>query len=266
LKTLRPRRPCSIAGFTLVELLVVIGIIALLIAILMPALNSARRQARTLQCASNIRQICLAIFNYAAMNRGNFPPNSTALNQFWYSSDKLGAYLPTGNTEVRGPAVTCPDDADGARSYAMNIWTSCSTTDLSKSDLMTGTLWKPKYGYSSKIILIAEKWATALKTGKPGWTASATLGQLGATPGHRFGGGGGITFGTMRYGVLNCELPYQRHRKPTGPGVGLQAKGAVQIGYVDGHVALKTDQDLVDGSGVSTLDSMWSPDDPKYNH
>jgi len=60
-------------AFTLIELLVVIGIIAVLIAILMPALKKAREQANRVSCMSNQRQVALAIFMYVQESKGKLP-------------------------------------------------------------------------------------------------------------------------------------------------------------------------------------------------
>jgi prepilin-type N-terminal cleavage/methylation domain-containing protein len=61
-------------GFTLVELLVVIGIIAILIALLLPTLGRAREQAKTVQCLSNLRQLATGTFLYIDAHKGKMVP------------------------------------------------------------------------------------------------------------------------------------------------------------------------------------------------
>jgi prepilin-type N-terminal cleavage/methylation domain-containing protein/prepilin-type processing-associated H-X9-DG protein len=87
-------------AFTLVELLVVIGIIAVLIAILLPALTAARQQAMTVQCTSNIRQIGQALQMYFVENNGYVPkpnyseqpnPPGPASRIYWH--DQLAKYM-----------------------------------------------------------------------------------------------------------------------------------------------------------------------------
>lgn len=111
-------------AFTLVELLVVIGIIAVLISILLPALSRARTSARRLTCLSMLRQIQTASLNYASSSNGWYFPifprfNQTALTPStlsWAEDPTVRRYIgllpfePVYYAEAQGGYI-CPDAA-----------------------------------------------------------------------------------------------------------------------------------------------------------
>src|SRR5689334_1329331 len=97
----RLSRRCS--GFTLVELLVVIGIIALLIAMLLPALNKAREGARAVQCLSNMKQIATATIMFANDHNGLMPGNGGG-GLYVYDTSKRQIVAGTGANDYKNPA------------------------------------------------------------------------------------------------------------------------------------------------------------------
>jgi prepilin-type N-terminal cleavage/methylation domain-containing protein/prepilin-type processing-associated H-X9-DG protein len=120
-----PRRSETKSGFTLVELLVVIGIIALLISILLPSLQAARRQADTVKCLSSLRQIGMAFQFYERDFKGAVPtvvqyypdlgtnpmPKPAKSNDYWI--DRLMPYFTkSGKMNFN---ITKQQDFDAAR-------------------------------------------------------------------------------------------------------------------------------------------------------
>ncbi len=95
------------AGFTLIEVLVVVAIIALLVAILLPSLSRARAQARRTVCLSNLRQIAIGAVQYSNEHRGYVPPLMSWLelpspqNQYSGPKNDTSAYGGVGTDDMR---------------------------------------------------------------------------------------------------------------------------------------------------------------------
>jgi len=97
-------------GFTLVELLVVIGIIALLIAMLLPTLNKAREAANRVKCMSNLRQIGGGFYIYAAENHGDFPRTVWFPDLiYWGYPDTWGGVRAFSNPIAKDPFLNATD-------------------------------------------------------------------------------------------------------------------------------------------------------------
>lgn len=91
-------------AFTLIELLVVISIIALLVAILMPALNKAREQAKFVVCSSNMHQVVLGVAEYAVDNNGKLLPNTSRLRSGnWHLPHELNFHPSNNRVVINNP-------------------------------------------------------------------------------------------------------------------------------------------------------------------
>lgn len=138
-------------GFTLVELLVVIAIIAMLVTLLLPAVQSAREAARRTQCINNLKQMGLALHNYASAKGDIFPsgnPDNSLQGLFTYMLPYLeeGALYDTldlegtahhNPNEAVNPARYTPIPAYGCTSFGETVFRSGELADFQRGAVTT---------------------------------------------------------------------------------------------------------------------------------
>lgn len=148
-RTNRLRRP---AGFTLTELLVTIGIIALLASLLMPALAGARRKANQVKCLNDLRQVTMALTMYVSDHNGEYPmrrraPEAWPLKLLPYYKDPAVLWCPSDRLRAGfNPGNDLTNRVNYRRSYILNAFNDYFRATLSEKDYKRYDLWQWNHG------------------------------------------------------------------------------------------------------------------------
>jgi prepilin-type N-terminal cleavage/methylation domain-containing protein/prepilin-type processing-associated H-X9-DG protein len=217
-------------GFTLLELLVVVAVLAIVAALLLPVLAQAREQARQARCAVNLRQLALANTLYAQDHDGYFAP---AAQEFFTRDDRrwFGIRNPEGRFEPRdGPLVPYLRDSGGLRqcpSFTTDVGFDQGTGGYVYNYLAVGSrVWWE--GYRPEAF---NQSGNEAEVGHPAKTAMFADGAL------------DIGVGLAEYGfmepppALAARIPGAR---VLDPSVHFRHHNGANVVFVDGHVRAMT--------------------------
>jgi prepilin-type N-terminal cleavage/methylation domain-containing protein len=176
------RSDCKSGGFTLIELLVVIAIIAILAAMLLPALASAKEKAKRIQCLSNLKQIGIGCTLYAGDNNGTYP--AAVFDSGW--NDYQPIELASNLVAMASSLGFKTNSVSGGVSISASIWTCPERPTLPNT---SGATWALGYQYFGGIPTWTYhgthyKSASPIKSGnsKPTWMLASDVIINFATP------------------------------------------------------------------------------------
>lgn len=205
------------AAFTLVELLVVIAIIAVLIGLLLPAVQAAREAARRMQCANNLKQVALAVHNYESSHR-HFPPSAIIgtvgdinTNATWSIHGRILPYIEQGNLYDLVDLSLAWDDQASISGLKIATY-ACpsdphSDTPRDVSPKLASPLFPTTYGFNFGSWLVYDPATRRMGDGSFG--PNATLGFRDFIDG---------TSNTLMVSEVKARQLYGRNEPPSGGG------------------------------------------------
>ncbi len=247
-------------AFTLVELLVVIGVIALLIAMLLPALVRARKTASQVACASNLRQIGVAFLQYGAENRDFMPAFQIQTVPGMTLSDIELSSWPYALSRYLGKQVTDPDRPTQLAKLS-KVFACAEFSPMTYEGAYCG------YGVNfPDVFCNMGPGLCRAAEGAPHFRdyrkLQSTLAMAMDAEGVRGGGGGTLAYlavfsarvpeGSLGFAIQN-GVPYDRHKK------------GVNVLYFDWHVDWRLRKEIMSKNPANYNQKFWGPPDSHWH-